>query len=224
MKPAKGEQLTIALTKGRILSETLPLLAEAGVSPLEPVEESRKLIFPTTMEGVLLVILRGSDVPTYVRHGAADVGVVGKDLLMEAGDEGLYEVLDLEIARCRLMTAGTGQAKVGYAAKIRVATKFVNVARAHYSSRGIQPNIIKLYGAMELAPMMHLADEIVDIVDTGNTLKANGMQPLEHIADISSRLIVNKASMRTRNQIIASLVDRLAAAVASRRDTRVIST
>ena len=218
MKPANGEQLTIALTKGRILSETLPLLAEAGVSPLESVEESRKLIFPTTMEGVSLVILRGSDVPTYVRHGAADVGVVGKDLLMESGDEGLYEVLDLEIARCRLMTAGTGQARSGHAAKIRVATKFVNVARAHYSSRGIQPNIIKLYGAMELAPIMDLADEIVDIVDTGNTLKANGMRPLEHIADISSRLIVNKASMRTRNHIISSLVERLGTAVASRRD------
>ena len=218
MKPAKGKQLTIALTKGRILSETLPLLAEAGVSALESVEESRKLIFPTTMEGVSLVILRGSDVPTYVRHGAADVGVVGKDLLMESGDEGLYEVLDLEIARCRLMTAGTGQAKAGHAAKIRVATKFVNVARAHYSSRGIQPNIIKLYGAMELAPIMDLADEIVDIVDTGKTLKANGMRPLEHIADISSRLIVNKASMRTRNHIISSLVERLGTAVASRRD------
>ena len=219
MKPAEGEQLTIALTKGRILSETLPLLAEAGVSPLESVEESRKLIFPTTLEGVSLVILRGSDVPTYVRHGAADVGVVGKDLLMESGDEGLYEVLDLEIARCRLMTAGVGQTRAGHAAKIRVATKFVNVARAHYSSRGIQPNIIKLYGAMELAPIMNLADEIVDIVDTGNTLKANGMKPLEHIADISSRLIVNKASMRTRNQIIASLVERLGTAVASRRDS-----
>ena len=218
MKPAKGEQLTIALTKGRILSETLPLLAETGVSPLESVEQSRKLILPTTMEGVSLVILRGSDVTTYVRHGAADVGVVGKDLLMESGDDGLYEVLDLEIARCRLMTAGTGQARAGHAAKIRVATKFVNVARAHYSSRGIQPNIIKLYGAMELAPIMDLADEIVDIVDTGNTLKANGMQPLAHIADISSRLIVNKASMRTRNQIIASLVERLGAAVASRRN------
>ena len=193
-------------------------LGSQTVSPLESVEESRKLIFPTTMEGVSLVILRGSDVPTYVRHGAADVGVVGKDLLMESGDEGLYEVLDLEIARCRLMTAGTGQARAGNAAKIRVATKFVNVARAHYSSRGIQPNIIKLYGAMELAPIMDLADEIVDIVDTGNTLKANGMQPLEHIADISSRLIVNKASMRTRNHIISSLVERLGTAVASRRD------
>ena len=219
MKPAKGEQLTIALTKGRILSETLPLLEEAGVTPLESVEESRKLIFPTTMDGVSLVILRGSDVPTYVRHGAADVGVVGKDLLMESGDQGLYEVLDLEIARCRLMTAGKAKSRAGYAAKIRVATKFVKVARAHYSSRGIQPNIIKLYGAMELAPIMDLADEIVDIVDTGNTLRANGMEPLESIADISSRLIVNKASMRTRNQIIATLVERLSTAVASRRDS-----
>jgi ATP phosphoribosyltransferase len=157
-------------------------------------------------------------VPTYVRHGAADVGIVGKDLLMEFGDEGLYEVLDLEIARCRLMTAGARARVDAKGAKIRVATKFVNVARAHYSSRGIQPNIIKLYGAMELAPIMDLADEIVDIVDTGNTLRANGMEPLEHIADISSRLIVNKASMRTRNKAISSLIERLGSAVAFRRN------
>jgi ATP phosphoribosyltransferase len=218
MTPVKGDQLTIALTKGRILEETLPLLAAAGVTPLEDVERSRKLIFPTTVDGVSLVILRGSDVPTYVRHGAADVGIVGKDLLMEFGDEGLYEVLDLEIARCRLMTAGARARVDAKGAKIRVATKFVNVARAHYSSRGIQPNIIKLYGAMELAPIMDLADEIVDIVDTGNTLRANGMEPLEHIADISSRLIVNKASMRTRNKAISSLIERLGSAVAFRRN------
>jgi ATP phosphoribosyltransferase len=218
MTPVKGDQLTIALTKGRILEETLPLLAAAGVTPLEDVERSRKLIFPTTVDGVSLVILRGSDVPTYVRHGAADVGIVGKDLLMEFGDEGLYEVLDLDIARCRLMTAGARARVDAKGAKIRVATKFVNVARAHYSSRGIQPNIIKLYGAMELAPIMDLADEIVDIVDTGNTLRANGMEPLEHIADISSRLIVNKASMRTRNKAISSLIERLGSAVAFRRN------
>jgi ATP phosphoribosyltransferase len=218
MTPVKGDKLTIALTKGRILEETLPLLAAAGVTPLEDVERSRKLIFPTTVDGVSLVILRGSDVPTYVRHGAADVGIVGKDLLMEFGDEGLYEVLDLEIARCRLMTAGARARVDAKGAKIRVATKFVNVARAHYSSRGIQPNIIKLYGAMELAPIMDLADEIVDIVDTGNTLRANGMEPLEHIADISSRLIVNKASMRTRNKAISSLIERLGSAVAFRRN------
>lgn len=220
MTSDKGDTLTIALTKGRILEETLPLLAVAGVAPREAIEGSRKLIFPTTMDGVSLVILRGSDVPTYVRHGAADVGIVGKDLLMESGDDGLYEVLDLEIARCRLMTAGIPSKAGARGAKIRVATKFVNVARAHYSSRGIQPNIIKLYGAMELAPIMNLADEIVDIVDTGNTLRANGMEPLEHIADISSRLIVNKASMRTRNRAISSLIERLGSAVALRRDVR----
>ena len=217
MNPVQAEQLTIALTKGRILTETLPLFAEAGIEPLEAIDKSRKLIFETTVPGVSFVLLRGSDVPTYVRHGAADVGVVGKDLLMEFGDEGVYEVLDLGIARCRLMTAGSGHDRRPASAKMRVATKFVNVARAHYSARGIQANIIKLYGAMELAPIMNLADEIVDIVDTGNTLKANGMRPLEHIADVSSRLIVNKASMRTRNPIIASLIEQISTAVASRQ-------
>lgn len=217
MNPVQAEKLTIALTKGRILTETLPLFAEAGIEPLESIDKSRKLIFETTDPGVSFVLLRGSDVPTYVRHGAADVGVVGKDLLMEFGDEGFYEVLDLGIARCRLMTAGSGHDRRPASAKMRVATKFVNVARAHYSARGIQANIIKLYGAMELAPIMNLADEIVDIVDTGNTLKANGMRPLEHIADVSSRLIVNKASMRTRNPIIASLIEQISTAVASRQ-------
>ncbi|MDB2653702.1 ATP phosphoribosyltransferase [Luminiphilus sp.] len=217
MNPVQAEKLTIALTKGRILTETLPLFAEAGIEPLESIDKSRKLIFETTVPGVSFVLLRGSDVPTYVRHGAADMGVVGKDLLMEFGDEGFYEVLDLGIARCRLMTAGSGHDRRPASAKMRVATKFVNVARAHYSARGIQANIIKLYGAMELAPIMNLADEIVDIVDTGNTLKANGMRPLEHIADVSSRLIVNKASMRTRNPIIASLIEQISTAVASRQ-------
>ena len=217
MNPVQAEKLTIALTKGRILTETLPLFAEAGIEPLESIDKSRKLIFETTDPGVSFVLLRGSDVPTYVRHGAADVGVVGKDLLMEFGDEGFYEVLDLGIARCRLMTAGSGHDRRPASAKMRVATKFVNVARAHSSARGIQANIIKLYGAMELAPIMNLADEIVDIVDTGNTLKANGMRPLEHIADVSSRLIVNKASMRTRNPIIASLIEQISSAVASRQ-------
>lgn len=209
------ETLTIALTKGRILTETLPLFAAAGIEPLEDIERSRKLIFPTTREGVSFVLLRGSDVPTYVKHGAADVGVVGKDILMEFGDEGVYEVLDLEIARCRLMTAGVKNARPRSSAKIRVATKFVNIARDHYARRGVQPNIIKLYGAMELAPIMGLADEIVDIVDTGNTLKANGMVPREHIADISSRLIVNKASLRTRNIVMAGLVSSISDVVSS---------
>ena len=215
--PSEADTLTIALTKGRILKETLPLFEGAGIVPLDDIASSRKLIFPTTHESVKFVLLRGSDVPTYVRHGAADMGVVGKDILMEFGDEGLYEILDLEIARCRLMTAGIDGAQQKASAKIRVATKFVNVAREHYSLRGLQPNIIKLYGAMELAPIMRLADEIVDIVDTGNTLKANGMVPREHIADISSRLIVNKASMRTRNPIISTLLESISDAVALRR-------
>jgi ATP phosphoribosyltransferase len=215
--PNEAETLTIALTKGRILKETLPLFEGAGIVPLDDIATSRKLIFSTTHESVKFVLLRGSDVPTYVRHGAADMGVVGKDILMEFGDEGLYEILDLEIARCRLMTAGLDGAQQKTSAKIRVATKFVNVAREHYSLRGLQPNIIKLYGAMELAPIMRLADEIVDIVDTGNTLKANGMVPREHIADISSRLIVNKASMRTRNPIISTLLESISDAVALRR-------
>ena len=215
--PSEADTLTIALTKGRILKETLPLFEGAGIVPLDDIATSRKLIFPTTHESVKFVLLRGSDVPTYVRHGAADMGVVGKDILMEFGDEGLYEILDLEIARCRLMTAGIDGAQEKTGAKIRVATKFVNVAREHYSLRGLQPNIIKLYGAMELAPIMRLADEIVDIVDTGNTLKANGMVPREHIADISSRLIVNKASMRTRNPIISTLLASISNAIALRR-------
>lgn len=207
--------LTIALTKGRILKETLPLFAEAGVEPLEDISSSRKLVFETSMPNVQLVILRGSDVPTYVRHGAADVGVVGKDMLLEFGADGLYEPLDLGIARCRLMTAGFPAADKNRP-RLRVASKFVNVARSYYAAQGVQADIIKLYGAMELAPLMDLADEIVDIVDTGNTLKANGMVPLECIADISSRLVVNKAAMRTRHDQISRLVERLGAAVERR--------
>ncbi len=207
-----SEQLTIALTKGRILKETLPLLARAGIEPLEDLSSSRKLLFQTSREDVRLVILRGTDVPTYVRHGAAQVGVVGKDILMEQGAEGLYEPLDLGIAECRLMTA----AKVGWTQKssrVRVATKFVHIARDYFSQQGMQVDLIKLYGAMELAPIMDLADVIVDIVDTGNTLRANGMEPLEEIARISSRLVVNKASLRSRHEQISAVVDALAAVV-----------
>jgi ATP phosphoribosyltransferase len=206
------EPITIALTKGRILKETLPLLARAGIEPLEDISGSRKLVFDTSVEGVRLVVIRGTDVPTYVRHGAADVGVVGKDILLEHGAEGLYEPLDLGIARCRLMTAGP----VGWesrGARIRVATKFVNIARDYFARQGVHADLIKLYGAMELAPIMDLADLIVDIVDTGNTLRANGMEPLEEIASISSRLIVNKAAMRSRYQGIERLIADLSDAV-----------
>jgi ATP phosphoribosyltransferase len=203
------EKLTIALTKGRILKETLPLLARAGIEPLEDVSSSRKLVFDTSHSSVRLVIIRGTDVPTYVRHGAADMGVVGKDILLEHGAQGLYEPLDLGIARCRLMTAG----RVGWqntGARIRVATKFVNIARRHFARQGVHADVIKLYGAMELAPIMNLADLIVDIVDTGNTLRANGMEPLEEIAAISSRVVVNKAAMRSRYTIIQRVLDDLA--------------
>lgn len=206
--------LTIALTKGRILEETLPLLAAAGIAPLEDMEKSRKLVFDTTQAHVRLLLLRGADVPTYVQFGAADMGISGKDTLMENGAEGLYEPLDLNIARCRLMTAGVKGESLP-AGRIRVATKYVNIAKQYYASQGRQTDIIKLYGAMELAPIMHLADEIVDIVDTGNTLRANGLEERDFIADISSRLIVNKASMKMKHVQIQTIIDHIASAVAA---------
>ncbi|SDJ65412.1 ATP phosphoribosyltransferase [Microbulbifer yueqingensis] len=208
-------QITIALTKGRILKETLPLLAAAGLEPQEDIAKSRKLIFPTNQEGVRLLILRGSDVPTYVQHGAADLGVAGKDTLLEHPSDGIYEPLDLGIARCRLMTAGISGAPLR-PGRIRVATKFVQSARRYYAAQGRQADIIKLYGAMELAPLMQLADEIVDIVDTGNTLRANGLEARDTIAHISSRLIVNKASMKMKYSPINALIEKLAVAVSER--------
>jgi len=209
-----SQTLTIALTKGRILEETLPLLAAAGIEPLEDMEKSRKLVFDTTQAGVRLLLLRGADVPTYVQFGAADMGISGKDTLMENGAEGLYEPLDLNIARCKLMTAGVKGESLP-AGRIRVATKYVNIAKQYYATQGRQTDIIKLYGAMELAPIMNLADEIVDIVDTGNTLRANGLEPREFIADISSRLIVNKASMKMKHVQIQTIIDHIAKAVAA---------
>ena len=204
--------LTIALTKGRILKETLPLLARAGIVPGDDIHSSRKLVFETTSPGVRLLLLRGTDVPTYVQHGAADLGVVGKDVLLEQGAAGLYEPLDLGIARCRLMTA----APVGWQAgssRVRVATKFTNVARRFFAEQGMHADVIKLYGAMELAPMMGLADVIVDIVDTGNTLRANGLEPRDLVAEVSSRLVVNKASMRSKHAPVQDIVQALASAV-----------
>lgn len=211
-----SKQLILALSKGRILEETLPLLADAGIEPLEDLGRSRKLLFDTNLPDVKLVVIRATDVPTYVQLGAADLGVAGKDVLLEHGAEGLYEPLDLEIARCKLMTAGITGAEPARARR-RVATKFVNVARRWYAEQGIQAEMIKLYGAMELAPLMNLADEIVDIVDTGNTLRANGMEPRELIAPISTRLVVNKASMTMKHTRIKPLIERLGQAVAARR-------
>lgn len=207
-----SQELIIALSKGRILKETLPLLEEAGIRPLEDVTKSRKLIFDTNLEHIKIIVIRATDVPAYVQYGGADMGVTGKDVLMEHGAEGLYEPLDLQIAKCRLMTA----AKKGYvspAGRVKVATKFVNLAKAHYARAGVQADIIKLYGAMELAPLLGLADEIVDIVDTGNTLKANGLEPREEIHQISTRLVVNRASMKMKHAEIQPIIDKLAAAV-----------
>ncbi|MDP1520063.1 ATP phosphoribosyltransferase [Porticoccus litoralis] len=206
-------QITIALTKGRILEETLPLLAQAGIEPTEDISRSRKLVFETSLSDVRLLVLRGSDVPTYVQFGAADLGVSGKDTLLEHGGDGLYEPLDLGIARCRMMTAGIA-GEPPRQGRIRVATKYVNIARRFYAEQGRQADIIKLYGAMELAPIMALADEIVDIVDTGNTLKANGLESRETIADISSRLIVNKAAMKVKHVQLQGIIDSLRQAVA----------
>jgi ATP phosphoribosyltransferase len=208
----QNQDIIIALTKGRILKETLPLLAAAGIEPAEDIATSRKLIFETNQADVRLLVIRGSDVPTYVQHGAADMGVSGKDMLLEAGGAGLYEPLDLQIAKCKLMTAALVGRELPQG-RIRVATKFVNIAKQYFAEQGVQADVIKLYGAMELAPLMDLADAIVDIVDTGNTLKANGMEPLEMIAEVSSRLVVNKASMKRKYQRIQQIIDSISAAV-----------
>lgn len=205
-------QLRIALSKGRILNETLPLLKTAGIELLEEPSKSRKLIFPTTDPNVEIIIIRATDVPTFVEHGAADIGVAGKDVLMEHGARGMYEPLDLKISRCRLMVAAkTNPEPVN--GRLRVATKFINITKRYYAEKGEQVEVIKLYGSMELAPLVGLADKIVDIVDTGNTLRANGLEPTELIAEISSRLIVNKASMKTKHAAIQKLIDQLSVAV-----------
>lgn len=204
--------LTIALSKGRIFKETLPLLAAAQIVPLDDPESSRKLILDTNQAAVKLVIIRASDVPTYVQYGAADLGVAGKDVLLEHGGEGLYEPLDLRIACCRLMVAGDPQHQPRLS-RPRIATKYVHTTRRWFAEQGRQVEVIKLYGSMELAPLVGLADYIVDVVDTGNTLRANGLAPLEHIADISSRLIINKAALKMKHVQIKSIMQNMAAAV-----------
>ena len=210
MKPTAAP-LTLALTKGRILRETLPLLARAGIAPEDDILQSRKLLFPSGRGGLQLLVLRGADVPTYVRHGAADLGVVGKDVLLERGAEGLYEPLDLGIARCRLMTAALAGAAPP-AGRVRAATKFTQIARRWFAERGQHADIIGLYGALELAPVMGLADLIVDIVDTGDTLRANGLEPRELITELSARLIVNRAAMRSKRAALQDIIAALAMA------------
>jgi ATP phosphoribosyltransferase len=209
--------ITIALSKGRIFKQTLPLLAHAGIEPADDPETSRKLILDTNHPQVKLVTIRATDVPTYVQWGAADIGVAGKDALMEHGGDGLYEPLDLQIAKCRLMVAGHSEAEVD-GNRLRVATKYVNSARNYFSSRGQQVEIIKLYGSMELAPLVGLSDLIVDLVESGNTLKANGLVPLAHVADISSRLVVNKASWKMKHNTVMQLLEALREAV-NRQDS-----
>ena len=204
--------LTIALSKGRIFKDTLPLLRQAGVEPLDDPETSRKLILDTSHPLVKFVLIRATDVPTYVQWGAADLGVAGKDVLMEHGGEGLYEPLDLQIARCRMMVAGRPDA-VTDARRLRIATKYVNSARAFFAARGQQVEVIKLYGSMELAPLVGLSELIVDLVESGNTLKANGLVPLEHMHHISSRLVVNKASWKMKHATVMALIEALRAAV-----------
>ncbi|MEH6822763.1 MAG: ATP phosphoribosyltransferase [Motiliproteus sp.] len=219
-----SQSITIALSKGRILKETLPLLEQAGIVPAEDIFSSRKLIFDTNHHHIKLLVIRATDVPTYVEYGAADMGVSGKDVLLEHGARDMYEPLDLNIARCRLMTAGLVDPKP-VQGRIKVASKFVNITKRYFASQGQQVDIIKLYGAMELAPIMGLADYIVDIVDTGNTLIANGMQPLDMIAPISTRLVVSKAAMKMKHAQIQPIIDSLSEAVerAKTAATEVIS-
>jgi ATP phosphoribosyltransferase len=207
--------LTIAVSKGRIYEEALPFLEEAGIKPIDDPETSRKLILSTTRDDVQLVIIRATDVPTFVEYGAADMGITGKDVLLEHGAEGLYEPLDLKIAACRLMTAAHKDAPIPKG-RLRVATKYVKTTQLYFANLGIQAEIIKLYGSMELAPLVGLADCIVDLVDTGNTLRANNLEPRELIMNISSRLVVNKAAMKMKNQAIATLLEQFERTLAKR--------
>ncbi len=209
--------ITIALSKGRIFEETLPLLKAAGVTPLEDPESSRKLILPTTRADVRLIIVRAADVPTYVQYGAADMGIAGKDVLNEHGGTGLYQPLDLNIACCRMMVAVRNdfdyESAVRQGARLRVATKYVQAAREHFAAKGVHVDLIKLYGSMELAPLVGLSDAIVDLVSSGNTLKANNLKAVEEISAISARLIVNQASLKLKRAAIQPMLDAFAQAV-----------
>lgn len=204
-----SEPLTFALAKGRLLDETLPLLKALGIEPLEQISGSRKLLFETTRSDIRLLVLRATDVPPYVERGGAHLGIAGKDTLLEYGSDMLCEPVDLKLSACRLMTAtrvGVELPKIG---RLRVATKYVNVARQYFASQGRQIDPIKLYGAMELAPIVGMSDVIVDVVDTGNTLKANGLEPRDLIAHSSARLVVSRVAMKTRYHLIAPMIEQL---------------
>ncbi len=211
--------ITLALSKGRIFDDSMPLLRAAGIEVLEDPEKSRKLIIGTSRPDVRVVLVRATDVPTYVRHGGADLGVAGLDTILE-DSEGLYRPLDLKIARCRMSVATRADfdyaAAVRQGSRIRVATKYTQIARQHFASKGVHVDLIKLYGSMELAPLTGLADAIVDLVSTGSTLKANNLVEVEHIMDISSRLVVNPASLKLKREPMRALIDAFEAAVAAK--------
>lgn len=206
------ENITIAIAKGRIFKEAIPLLKDAGIQLAEDPDVTRKLILETNRKNLRIIIIRATDVPTYVEYGSADLGIVGKDVLMEYSGNGLYEPLDLKIARCKMVLAALKKTDKT-SRRSRVATKYVNTTRNFFAGQGKQVEIIKLYGSMELAPVLELADQIVDLVDTGNTLKANGLVPIETITEISSRVVVNKASMKMKNKDIQSILNNLAGVV-----------
>ncbi len=212
--------ITLALSKGRIFDETLPLLKAAGIEVLEDPETSRKLILPTNQTGVRVVLVRATDVPTYVEYGGADLGVTGKDTLIEHGGQGLYQPLDLQIAKCRMSVAVRADFDYASAVKsgsrLKVATKYTSIAREFFAQKGVHVDLIKLYGSMELAPLTGLADAIVDLVSTGSTLKANHLIEVERIMDISSRLVVNQASLKLKQESIRAIIDAFASAVAAR--------
>jgi len=209
--------ITLALSKGRIFDDSLPLLAAAGIEVLDDPETSRKLILATSRPDLRVVLVRATDVPTYVQYGGADLGVAGKDVLIEHGEQGLYQPLDLRIARCRVSVAVRHDfdyaSAVRQGSRIRVATKYTTIARQHFADKGVHVDLIKLYGSMELAPLTGLADAIVDLVSTGNTLKANQLVEVEHVMDISSRLVVNQAALKLKREPIRALIDAFAQAV-----------
>jgi len=209
--------ITLALSKGRIFEETLPLLKAAGIEVLEDPEKSRKLIIGTTRPDVRVVLVRATDVPTYVQYGGADLGVAGKDILLEHGGQGLYQPLDLRIAKCRMSVAVRDDfdyaAAVKQGSRLRVATKYTSCARDHFADKGVHVDVIKLYGSMELAPLTGLADAIVDLVSTGSTLKANHLVEVEQIMQISARLVVNQAALKLKREPIRQIIDAFASAI-----------
>jgi ATP phosphoribosyltransferase len=212
-----GKLITIALSKGRIFEETLPLLRAAGIEVLDDPEKSRKLILDTDQPGIRVLVVRATDVPTYVQYGGADLGITGKDTLLEHGSDGLYQPLDLQIAKCRISVAVRADfdyaCAVRQGSRLRVATKYVAIARDFFAAKGVHVDLIKLYGSMELAPLTGLADAIVDLVSTGNTLKANHLVEVERIMDISSRLVVNQAALKLKQAPIRAIIDAFARAI-----------